>query len=67
MTGKVVEWWTVLRCGGVFILLQRDFFKEEEEIGRGEEGRWPGHILIIIDGFTDIIIVSVNPSAILSL
>jgi hypothetical protein len=48
-------------------LLQR-FFKDEVEIGeRGDYSQAPGHILNITDGFTNIIILTVTQSAILSL
>jgi len=53
---------------GAICFVAKRFFKEEIEIGerRGREGQWPGHILTITNGFTDKIILSVNPSVILS-
>jgi len=48
--------------GGCLFLAER-FFKEEEEIG---EGSGSGYTLNITDGFTDGIIPTVTPFAIIS-
>jgi hypothetical protein len=47
---------------GAVCFVAKRFFKEEEEI---REARWSGHILTITDGFTNIIFLFVNPSAML--
>jgi hypothetical protein len=51
-------------------LKKDELCRDEEGWGgrrnRGGEGRWSGHILIITDEITDIIIFSINLSAILS-
>jgi hypothetical protein len=74
LSNKVLSWpeklwkdelcWDEGGCGdGDVCCVVERFFNEEEEIG---EGRGPGHILNITDGFTDEIISSVNLSTIMS-